>query len=170
MKKLLSTDPNNWAALVARIILGIVVFPHGAQKLFGWFGGYGFEGTMGYMTTQMGLPWIVGFLVIIIESICALGLMAGFFTRVCAFAILCNFIGIILHTQLDNGFFMNWDMLPDTPEGYEYHILILGVSVVLIIMGAGKWSLDSVLSKRFTGYNNNNLSSPPEAQIDLSLK
>lgn len=78
MKKLLTTDPNNWAAFLARIILGIVVFPHGAQKLFGWFGGYGFEGTMGYMTTQMRLPWIIGFLVIIIESICALGLMAGF--------------------------------------------------------------------------------------------
>lgn len=149
MKKLILTDPENWAGLMARLILGFVVFPHGAQKLFGWFGGYGFEGTMGYMTGQMRLPWILGFLVIIIESICALSLIAGFLTRFCAFAIFCNFVGIIFHTQLDNGFFMNWDMLPDRPEGYEYHILILGVSIVLMIMGGGKWSVDAALSRNY---------------------
>ncbi|MEJ7766378.1 MAG: DoxX family protein [Chitinophagaceae bacterium] len=155
MKKLLATDPNNWAAFVARIILGLVVFPHGAQKLLGWFGGYGFEGTMGYMTGQMNLPWIIGFLVIIIESIGSLLLIIGFFTRIAALAILCNFIGIILHSNLDNGFFMNWDMLPDRPEGYEYHLLILGVSFVLIIMGGGKWSIDAVLSKNYSPITGN---------------
>jgi putative oxidoreductase len=149
MKKLLATDPRNWAALISRITLGIVVFPHGAQKLFGWYGGYGFEGTMGYMTGHMNLPWIVGFLVIIIESIGALLLIAGFLTRFAAFAIFCNFVGIIFHTQLNNGFFMNWDMLPDQPEGYEYHILILGVSIVLVIVGGGRWSIDSMLNKSF---------------------
>lgn len=145
MKRLIATKPDYWAPLIARIILGMVVFPHGAQKLLGWFGGYGFEGTMGYMTSHMKLPWIIGFLVIIIESLGALALIAGIFTRFFAFAILCNFIGIIFHTQLNNGFFMNWDMLPDKPEGYEYHLLILGVSVVLMISGGGKWSADSFI-------------------------
>lgn len=149
------TDPKNWAALVARLILGIVVFPHGAQKLFGWYGGYGFEGTMGYMTGQMHLPWIIGFLVIIIECFGALFLIAGLLTRFAAFAILCNFIGIILHTNLDNGFFMNWDMLPDKPEGYEYHLLILGVSFVLIILGGGKWSIDAALTKNYSTKSSN---------------
>ncbi len=146
MKKLLFTDPNNWAALVARITLGLVVFPHGAQKLFGWFGGFGFEGTMGYMTGQMHLAWITGFLVILIESVGAILLIAGFITRFFAFAIFCNFIGIMMHSNLDNGFFMNWDMLPDRSEGYEYHILILGVGLVLMITGGGKWSIDTLIS------------------------
>jgi putative oxidoreductase len=149
MKKLIHTDPSNWAPLVARVTLGLVVFPHGAQKLFGWYGGYGFEGTMGYMTGHMNLPWIIGFLVIIIESVGSLLLIAGFITRFFAFAIFCNFVGIIFHTQLNNGFFMNWDMLPDQPEGYEYHLLILGVSVVLIIAGGGKWSIDALLNRNY---------------------
>lgn len=149
MKRLLTTNPDYWAPLIARIILGCVVFPHGAQKLLGWFGGYGFEGTMGYMTGPMKLPWIIGFLVIMIESLGAIALIFGFFTRLCAFLIFCNFIGIIFHTQLNNGFFMNWDMLPDKPEGYEYHLLILGVSIELIIAGGGKWSIDSLIMDRF---------------------
>ena len=67
MKKLLSTNPNNWTALIARLALGITIFPHGAQKLFGWFGGYGFNGTMGFLTGQAHLPWIIALLVILIE-------------------------------------------------------------------------------------------------------
>lgn len=145
MKRLIATNPDYWAPLIARIILGTVIFPHGAQKLLGWFGGYGFEGTMGYMTGQMKLPWITGFMVILIESFGALALIGGLFTRFFAFATLCTFVGIIVHTQMNNGFFMNWDMLPDKPEGYEYHLLIIGVSVVLIISGGGKWSIDSFI-------------------------
>ena len=82
MKKLILTDQTNWAALFARITLGLVVFPHGAQKLLGWFGGYGFEGTMGYMTQHMRLPYIIGLLVILIDSIVALLLIAGLLTPV----------------------------------------------------------------------------------------
>lgn len=150
MKKLILTDQNNWAALFARITLGLVVFPHGAQKLLGWFGGYGFEGTMGYMTQHMGLPYIIGLLVILIESFGALFLIAGLLTRFFAFCIFCNFVGIIFHTNLNNGFFMNWDMLPDKPEGYEYHLLIIGVAIVLVIFGGGKWSVDAELGKKYT--------------------
>ena len=150
MKRLIATDPNNWAAFFARLILGIVVFPHGAQKLFGWFGGYGLEGTLTYMTQHMNVPYIVAIVVILIESIGALMLIAGFLTRFSAFCIFCNFIGIILHSHLNNGFFMNWDMLPDKPEGYEYHLLIIGVSIVLMIFGGGRLSVDAALSKRYT--------------------
>ncbi|MEO5996425.1 MAG: DoxX family protein [Chitinophagaceae bacterium] len=155
MKKLILTDPNNWAALFARVTLGLVVFPHGAQKLFGWFGGYGYEGTMGYMTQHMQLPYIIGLLVILIESFGALFLVIGFFSRFFAFCIFCNFVGIIFHSNLNNGFFMNWDMLPDKPEGYEYHLLIIGVAIVLIIFGGGKLSVDAALSKKYSSDSNN---------------
>ena len=147
MKRILLTDRKNFAAFAARLTLGIVVFAHGAQKLFGWFGGYGFEGTMGWLTIQQNVPWIIAFLVIIIESIGALALIAGFATRIFAFLVFCNFVGIIANTHLRNGFFMNWNMIPDQPEGYEYHLLVLGLSIVLMITGGGKWSIDAALNR-----------------------
>lgn len=153
MKKLIITDERNWAALFARVILGLVVFPHGAQKLLGWFGGYGLEGTLTFMTQHMNVPYFIAILVVLIESIGSLLLIAGFLTRVFAFCIFCNFIGIILHSHLNNGFFMNWDMLPDKPEGYEYHLLIIGVAIVLMIFGGGKWSIDAALSRKYTNVN-----------------
>ncbi len=88
MKKIFATDQNNIPALIARIAIGVVVFPHGAQKLLGWFGGYGFEGTMGFLTGSVGLPWIVGLLVILIEFFGALFLIAGFATRIAAIGII----------------------------------------------------------------------------------
>ena len=149
MKRLIATNPDYSAPLIARVILGLVIFPHGAQKLLGWFAGYGFEGTMEYMTVQMKLPWIIGCLVVLIESLGALALIFGFLTRLFAFLMLCLFVAIIVRVQLSNGFFMNWDMLPDKPEGYEYHVLVAGLCLVLIITGGGKWSLDLLVNRLF---------------------
>jgi putative oxidoreductase len=147
MKKILWTDPENWASFIGRITLCIVVFPHGAQKLFGWFEGNGFEGTMIFFTRHMQLPWIIGFLVILIETFAPLLLLVGFATRIASFLIFVNFMGIILTTNLKNGFFMNWRMMPDTPEGYEYHLLILGVCIMLTIAGGGKASIDAMITR-----------------------
>jgi putative oxidoreductase len=147
MKRILWTDPDNWASLIGRITLSIVVFPHGAQKLFGWFEGNGFEGTMIFFTRHMQLPWIIGFLVILIETFAPVLLIIGLITRIAAFLIFVNFVGIILTTNLKNGFFMNWSMMPDTPEGYEYHLLILGVCIMLIISGGGKASMDAMITR-----------------------
>src|ERR1035437_8925244 len=112
MKKLLATNPNNWTALIARLGLGITVFPHGAQKLLGWFGGFGFNGSMGFLTGLAHLPWIISLLVILIESIGALLLIFGFATRIAALAILGNFLGVLFTSAINNGFFMNWYMQP----------------------------------------------------------
>ena len=145
MKRLLATDQNNWTSLIARLTLGIVVFPHGAQKLLGWFGGHGFTNTINAMTNMMNLPWIIAFLVIIIESLGAIAILVGVATRFVAIALLFMFIGIILHSHIDNGFFMNWRMMPDQPEGFEFHLLIIGLCIVLIVAGGGKWSVDGAL-------------------------
>jgi putative oxidoreductase len=150
MKRFLATDQNNWTSLIARITLAVVVFPHGAQKLFGWFDGHGFGATISAMTNLMHLPWIIAFLVIFIESIGALLLLVGLFTRFLAIAMFINFTGIILHSHLNNGFFMNWRMMPDQPEGFEFHLLILGLCLILIVAGGGKWSLDAGLHKKST--------------------
>ncbi len=84
MNRIIATNSNNWPALIARLALGLTIFPHGAQKLLGWFGGYGFQGTMGFFTTQMHLPYIIGLLVILIEFFGSLFLIFGFLTRVCS--------------------------------------------------------------------------------------
>jgi putative oxidoreductase len=144
MKKLLLTNSNNWAALIARVALGATVFVHGAQKLFGWFGGYGFDGTMGYLTGQAGLPYIVALLVILIESIAALMVIAGLLTRVAAFGIFGLFSIIMLKFHSANGFFMNWAG-NQKGEGIEYFIILLGVALTLIIAGGGKASVDAAL-------------------------
>jgi putative oxidoreductase len=146
MKKLLATNSNNWTALFARVALGITIFPHGAQKLLGWFGGYGYSGTMGFLTTQAHLPWILAFLVIMIESIGALALIFGFGTRIAAFGMLANFVGILFTTHLNNGFFMNWYSQANKGEGIEYFILVFGLAIVSIIAGGGKASIDAVLT------------------------
>src|SRR6187401_1263201 len=93
---------------VLRVALGAVMFPHGAQKLLGWFGGYGFSGTMGFLTGTAGLPWIIAFLVIAIEFFGAIALIFGFATRIVAVGIISLFTGIIATSHFQNGFFMKW--------------------------------------------------------------
>ena len=147
MKQLLSTNSNNWVALVARLALGITLFPHGAQKLFGWFGGYGYTATMGFLTSQIHLPWVIALLVILIEFFGSLFLIFGFLTRVAAFAIMASFLGVLFAVHIGNGFFMNWDMQPNHGEGYEYFILLFGLVIIPLIAGGGKASVDAAITK-----------------------
>ena len=147
MKKLLATNPQSNTALIARIALGVVLFPHGAQKLLGWFGGYGFDGTMGFLTGGAGLPYIIALLVILIEFFGALFLIFGFSTRLAAIGVIGNFIGVVATSHINNGFFMNWSG-QQQGEGFEYHLLALAIAVAIMIMGSGKWSIDSMLQKK----------------------
>ena len=141
--RILNTE-NGWGTLVARLTLGMVLFPHGAQKMLGWFGGYGFEGTMEAFTNQMQLPGIVAFSVIIIEFLGSIFLILGLVSRLWALAIFGLFIGIIFTTHLEHGFFMNW-YGNQAGEGYEYALLIIGIALVVLINGSGKNSLDNQL-------------------------
>lgn len=147
MKRLLSTNSENTTALVARLALGFVVFPHGAQKLLGWFGGYGFDGTMGFLTGTAGLPSLIALLVILIEFFGALFLVAGFATRLAAIGIISNFIGVVVTSNLHNGFFMNWYAQPNKGEGLEYFILLFGLAIISLIAGGGRASVDAAITK-----------------------
>lgn len=142
-KRILETH-NQWPPVIIRAMLGIVIFPHGAQKLLGWFGGPGFWGEMSYFTEVAGLPWIIGFLVIIIEFFGSLLLIAGLLTRINAFSIFVLFVGIILTAHLQYGFFMNW-FGDQSGEGFEYHLLVLGMAGALLISGGGKYSADQLI-------------------------
>ena len=147
LKTLLHTEDST-THLILRLALGIVIFPHGAQKLFGWFGGHGFSGTMGFFTDKLGFPAAIAFLVIIGESLGALGLIAGFLTRFCAAGIAVIMTGAIFKAHLANGFFMNWAG-KQAGEGFEYHLLALGLAIPLILYGGGKLSADRILEEKF---------------------
>ena len=145
MQTLFKTD-ESWAGLILRVVLGGVIFAHGAQKLLGWYGGFGFEGTMGFFTQKMGLPWLVAFLVIIGESIGSLALIAGLLTRFTAASFIVIMLGAIMTVHLPQGFFMNW-FGQQTGDGCEFHLLVIGMSLALLVVGGGKWSLDSVIAR-----------------------
>ncbi|PJZ54246.1 DoxX family protein [Leptospira adleri] len=144
LQKFFKTD-SDLGSLILRVVAGIVMFPHGAQKMLGWFGGYGFSGTLGYLV-GLGIPTPVAILVIIGEFFGALGLILGLFTRLSALGIGIVMIGAAsFHIQ--NGFFVNWAG-NQQGEGYEFHLLIIAISVVLFIKGAGKASLDSLIEEK----------------------
>nr|HIL77130.1 DoxX family protein [Rhodospirillales bacterium] len=147
MKILFQTN-EEWGYLILRVMLGIVIFPHGAQKLLGWFGGHGFDGTMEFFTGKLGVPMVIAFIIIIGESLGSLGLIVGFMTRLCAVGVLCIMSGAIVIAHWSNGFFMNW-FGNQKGEGFEYHLLAIGICLPLILYGGGKLSVDGFIFGRF---------------------
>ncbi|MFY9676078.1 MAG: DoxX family protein [Terriglobales bacterium] len=144
MKRLLGTS-NDVSLTVLRLVLGVVFFAHGAQKLLGWFGGYGFHGTMGFFE-HLGMPAPVAFLIICTEFFGGLGLIVGLLTRIAALGIGVEMIGAIFMVHLPNGFFMNW-YGTQKGEGFEYHLLAIAIAAALLLRGAGKFSVDHALSE-----------------------
>jgi putative oxidoreductase len=144
IKKLFHTN-DDVTLLILRVLLGVVFFPHGMQKLFGWFGGYGFSGTFGFFTGSMGIPAIFAFLAIIAEGLGWLGLITGFLTRLSAFGIGTNMVVAVLMIHYKFGIFMNWDG-KQAGEGIEYHLLVIAIALALIIRGGGKWSVDKAIA------------------------
>ncbi len=142
LNHLFKTD-NSSTALLLRVTLGLVMFPHGAQKLLGWYGGYGLSGTLHHFTENMGIPFILALLAILAESLGAIALVAGLLTRLCAFGI-GGVMLVALTMHWDNGFFMNW-YGNQAGEGYEYHLLAMGLSAALMLSGGGRFSLDGML-------------------------
>ncbi len=146
MRRLFGSE-ESWSGLILRLTLGLVMFPHGAQKMLGWFGGFGFDGTMGFFTQKMGIPWLIGALVIIGEFFGSIGLIAGFLTRFTAASLIVIMVGAILMSHLPYGFFMNW-FGQQQGEGFEFHLLVIGIAAALLLTGGGKWSLDRAVAER----------------------
>ncbi|OQP64133.1 hypothetical protein A3860_22265 [Niastella vici] len=141
MKKLLFSTNQSLAPLLLRFFLAFVLFPHGAQKLLGWFGGFGFSGTMTYFTETVKLPWLIGLLVILIEFFGPIALLLGFAVRLWSIAIAIVMTGVIL-THFTGYFFMNWFGNQKT-EGMEFFLLAIGMAAALIYSGAGRLSIDA---------------------------
>ena len=144
IRRLFATDDST-ATAILRLVLGVVFFAHGAQKMLGWFGGFGFSGTMGYFTGIMHIPAPLAFLAIAAEFFGGLGLILGFLTRIAAFGIAVNMLVAIVIVHGGFGFFMNWSGT-QKGEGYEYHLLVLAMTAFLMIRGAGAFSVDRALT------------------------
>jgi putative oxidoreductase len=144
-KMILKTD-DSLTPIFLRLSLGVVMFAHGAQKVLGLFGGAGFEKTIEIFKTQMGFPTWITVLLMIIELFGSLGLIFGFLTRLCALSIGTSMAVCAYMNHLKNGFFMNW-FGTQKGEGFEYHILVLGIALALIVKGGGLLSFDKALMK-----------------------
>jgi putative oxidoreductase len=147
--QLLFKTSDSSAPLIARLTLGIVMFPHGAQLMLGWFGGNGFSGTMNFFTGSMHIPAGLAFLAILAQFAGSLGLIAGLFSRLAAFGIATDMVVAIFAVHAANGFFMNW-FGSQKGEGFEYHLLAIGLALVVLICGAGKASLDAIITNKLS--------------------
>lgn len=143
-RKLLASS-DDWTLTLLRLVMGVIFFAHGAQKTFGWFGGYGFSGTMGFFTHMMHIPVPFAFLAICAEFLGGLGLILGALGRIAAFGIACNMVVAILMVHHHFGLFMNWSG-QQKGEGFEYHLLAIAIAVVLMARGSGAFSVDRALT------------------------
>lgn len=145
MLRNLTTTQNSSAIAILRLVLGVVFFAHGAQKMLGWFGGYGFTGTMGFFTGGLHIPAPFAFLAIAAEFFGGIGLIVGLMTRIAAFGIAANMIVAVFMVHLQFGFFANWTG-QQKGEGYEFHLLVLAITAFLMIKGGGAFSVDRKLA------------------------
>ena len=144
LHKLFSTT-NDFTLTLVRLVLGVTFFAHGAQKMLGWFGGYGFHGTMGFFTQQLGIPAPLAFLAICAEFFGGLGLLVGLLSRVAALGVITNMLVAIAKVHHANGFFMNWTG-QQKGEGFEFHILAITLAIVVLIKGSGAVSIDRAIA------------------------
>ncbi len=143
MESLFATSPS-WAITVVRVVLGVIFFAHGAQKVLGWFGGYGLKGTAGYFTS-IGLPLPIAYGVCFFELLGGIGLLIGLLTRLAALAVIVVMIGAIAKVHWQNGFFLNWELTPGKGHGFEANLAFIAMALACLIAGGGALSVDLLL-------------------------
>lgn len=137
---------NDRLVFAQRLLFAAVMFPHGAQHALGWFGGYGFGGTYGWMTGTLGVPGPFAALAIVVEVVGPVFLLAGLGGRLAA-AGLAGVLAVAATTHASNGFFMNW-VSANAGEGFEYHLLGIALAASVVVRGSGAFSLDRALTTR----------------------
>jgi putative oxidoreductase len=145
MFRKLTATGNNFTLTILRLVTGIVFFAHGAQKMLGWFGGFGFKGTMGFFTQQMHIPAPLAVLAIFAEFFGGIGLIVGLLGRIAAFGITVNMCVAVLMVHLPNGLFMNW-YGNQKGEGFEFHLLAIAIALTIMARGSGALSVDRALA------------------------
>jgi putative oxidoreductase len=145
MLRKLTHTTDDFTLTILRLVLGGVMFAHGAQKMLGWFGGYGFSGTMGFFTGTMHIPAVFAFLAIAAEFFGSLGLIVGLLGRVASFGIIATLgtAAVMVHVPT---FFMNWNG-NQKGEGFEYQLLAIAIALAILIKGSGALSIDRVIAR-----------------------
>ena len=141
----LSTS-DSLAPTFLRLALGVMIFPHGAQKLLGWFGGYGFAGTLHFFTADLHIPWIFALAAILVEFFGGILLILGLWTRLAAALVGINLLVAMFFGPIHQGFFMNWGG-NQKGEGLEFFLLVFGIALALVIQGGGRCSVDRLLGR-----------------------
>src|SRR5262245_21494663 len=160
-RKLIHT-PEDYALALIRVIFGIVFFAHGAQKALGWFGGPGFDVTMFGFTRHMGIPAVLAVLAILAEFLGGVGLIVGLLGRLAALGIACTMLVAIAMVHGANGLFMNWTGRQGG-EGFAFHLLAIAIAILVMVRGAGAWSLDRALENWLTGGRTYHIHMEPQA-------
>ncbi|GAB4486116.1 MAG: DoxX family protein [Thermodesulfovibrionales bacterium] len=135
---------GSFSYLFARVALGVVMLPHGSQKVLGLFGGQGYEKTLEAFTRMGFLPILV-IALMVSEFLGSIFLIAGFMTRLWALAIGISMATCAYLNHFKNGFFMNW-FGAQQGEGFEFHILVVGLALCLVVGGGGAFSLDKKIA------------------------
>ena len=166
--RLLATD-GDWVLALVRIVLGITFFAHGAQKLLGWFGGHGLEATVRTFREHLGIPAPLTYLAIAAEFFGGLGLIVGFLSRVAALGVAITMIVAMFKVHWQFGFFINWF---DDRQGHgiEYHLLAIALAAVVIVHGAGAFSVDRALYRQFAAPSSSNFSLDIRLRIPLGSR
>ena len=145
MDALFGTYPS-WSLLIVRLALGVVFFAHGAQKVFGWFGGHGLKGTVGYFQQSLGIPPALGVLAALTEFLGGLAMLVGFLSRLAALGLVVVMMVAIITVHWPNGFFLNWEMQPGKGHGFEMNLALLAMALAVLVAGAGALSIDRVIA------------------------
>lgn len=156
LNKLFATDEKNYSLLFLRVVAAIVILPHGAQKLLGWFGGAGLQATLSTFSAYLGIPSYLTILAVLAESIGALLLLFGLLSRVSAFGLAVTMVVAVFTAHIHNGFFMNWGGSAKG-EGFEYHLIYFAIVMVIAVKGAGAFALDSLLARKTARREENKL-------------
>ncbi len=131
---------EDWGLLVLRLGVATAIFPHGAQKALGWWGGNGFAKTLEGFSANMGIPPFIGALAVAAEFLAPMGLVLGLLTRLSALGIAITMcVAVSVHAS--NGFFAG-------NGGFEYPLTIAFAAIALVLSGGGKWAADNLLARK----------------------
>ena len=143
--ELFGTYPS-WSLLIVRVVLGVIFFGHGAQKLFGWFGGYGLKGTIGYFQQALKIPpWLTVFCALT-ECFGGLAVLVGFLSRPAALGLIIVMLVAIERVHWPNGFFINWSLQQGKGHGYEMNLALIAMAAAVLIGGGGAFSVDRLIN------------------------
>lgn len=150
----------DWTIAIVRIVLGLIFFAHGAQKMLGWYGGPGLAKSMRTFTEDLHLPSTLAFLVIAGEFLGGIGLIVGLFSRIAALVIAVTMLGAIATVHFRFGLFLNW-FGSQQGHGIEYHLLAIALALVVVVKGAGAFSADRIVSEHLSAAEQHAASNRP---------